>query len=183
MHSRARTDFGDSNKHPSLSVAVRDRSTRTEFRDRKQPSSLGKCQGYHKEAWLLRWDNDESKLGEDSSDPIKVPPGLNSGTSPRPCVCVLATEIFPKCWLRAREFTYCVFFLWTYCMIYLSILIMPSELSPALSKAGATHYSTASPSTIGYGIEFTPSTTADRNQRHGRMSVWEERKECGVSKH
>ena len=39
---------------------------------------------------------DELKLGEGNSDPIKVHPELNSVSSPRPSVCALATEIFPK---------------------------------------------------------------------------------------
>ena len=36
------------------------------------------------------------KVGEDNSDPIKVHPELNIGSSPRLSVRVLATEIFPK---------------------------------------------------------------------------------------
>ena len=65
-------------------------------------SSLGKFQGYHKEAWLLHWDNeswnrsaltDELKLREDNSDPIKVHLELHL-VSHRDRV--FATEIFPK---------------------------------------------------------------------------------------
>jgi len=72
---------------------------------RRTPSSLGKCQGYRKEAWLLPWVNEsrmivrlypELKLGKDNSDPIKVRSELNCTSSPRPYVCVLATEIFQR---------------------------------------------------------------------------------------
>ena len=39
---------------------------------------------------------DELKLGEDNSDRIQVHPELNSVSSLRPSVCVLATEKFPQ---------------------------------------------------------------------------------------
>jgi len=53
-----------------------------------ESSSLGKFQGYGKEAWLLCW--------EDKSDLIKVHPELNSVSSPQPSVRLLSTETFPK---------------------------------------------------------------------------------------
>jgi len=40
--------------------------------------------------------NDELKLGEDNSDPIKVHLELKNVSSPRPSVSALATEIFGK---------------------------------------------------------------------------------------
>jgi len=39
--------------------------------------------------------NDELELGEDKSDPIKVHPELHSVSSPRPCVRMLVTKVFP----------------------------------------------------------------------------------------
>jgi len=39
---------------------------------------------------------DEFRLGEENSDPIKVHPDLNNISSPRQCVCVFATSLFPK---------------------------------------------------------------------------------------
>jgi len=50
------------------------------------------------------------KLGEDNSDPIKVHPELNSGSSPRPSVRVLATELVLKISVASGECTYCVHF-------------------------------------------------------------------------
>ena len=77
-----------------------------------ESSSVGKCQGYRKEAWLLRWDNELWSIG--SNRWVKVGRGqLWSDQSPSWTQQVFLTAtvcLRPKFFQmnRAREYTYWV---------------------------------------------------------------------------